>query len=204
MQLSCAAYVQTNLCFASGWQGRTVLLRALDLFAKTGSDLDAKGRWPNWCAGCLNDHHFSILLQNNPNEMTSETSGCIEIPQSGALTYILFPVNLAFSNLANKLGSLWNRLAFSRLGRVDKRSIVLNKIGYHINPHENGWAVMAGGVKGVCPSKHMAKASIEDGTENQSSKTAPDDFWLRKSRDHLAHSTQDTRQHVVAPDDILL
>lgn len=81
----------------------------------------------------------------------------------------------------------------------------MNKIGYHINPHENGWAVMAGGViQGVYPRKHMAKASIEDGTENQSLTTAREEFRLRRSRDRLRSSGQDGRQHVIVPDDVSL
>lgn len=81
----------------------------------------------------------------------------------------------------------------------------MSKIGYHINPHENGWAVIEGGViQGVYPSKHMAKASITDRTENQSSTTAREDFRLRRSRDRLWSARQGSDKHVIVTNDVSL
>lgn len=81
----------------------------------------------------------------------------------------------------------------------------MNKIGYKIKAHENGWAVLAGGViQGVYPSKHLAKASIEDGSENQPPTTAREDFSPRESGDNLRSSSHDSHQHVIVPDDVSL
>jgi hypothetical protein len=43
----------------------------------------------------------------------------------------------------------------------------MSNVGYSIRPHENGWAVMQGGlIKGVFPSEFLAARSIEEGSDH--------------------------------------
>ncbi|WP_313618293.1 hypothetical protein [Agrobacterium sp.] len=57
----------------------------------------------------------------------------------------------------------------------------MREIGYSIKPHEHGWAVMiAGVIKGVYPSKFLAKKTAEGSLSQMVSSTPVEDRTMRQ------------------------
>lgn len=57
----------------------------------------------------------------------------------------------------------------------------MKDIGYSIKPHEHGWAVMVAGViKGVYPSKHLAKKTFEGSNLKVTSNTRANERAVRQ------------------------
>ena len=95
----------------------------------------------------------------------------------------------------------------------------MSNVGYSIGPHENGWAVMQGGlIKGVYPSELLAERSIEEGSDHdtpektskdravsktgRSARTPPSDQPVVSVPDNVSLPLKDEVQEVRVPADI--
>jgi hypothetical protein len=95
----------------------------------------------------------------------------------------------------------------------------MSNVGYSIRPHENGWAVMQGGlIKGVYPSELLAEKSIAEGSDQdtpektakdragpktgRSARTRPSDQPVVSVPDNVSLPLKDEVQEVRVPADI--
>jgi hypothetical protein len=95
----------------------------------------------------------------------------------------------------------------------------MSNVGYSIRPHENGWAVMQGGlIKGVYPSELLAEKSIAEGSDQdtpektdkdravpktgRSARTPPSDQPVVSVPDNVSLPLKDEVQEVRVPADI--
>lgn len=80
----------------------------------------------------------------------------------------------------------------------------MSNVGYSIRPHENGWAVMQGGlIKGVYPSELLAEKSIAEGSDQDTSeKTAKDRAVPKTGRS--ARTPPSDQPVVSVPDNVSL
>jgi len=80
----------------------------------------------------------------------------------------------------------------------------MTNIGYSISPHENGWAVMQGGlIRGVYPSELLAEKSIEEGSDQDTPKKT-DEYHTKQTSRGSAHSQKSDQPVVSVPDNVSL